>query len=105
MPYVKIQHLGRCVTLPSTYVKSFSVGVVAMVIYLVLIPAIWLAIPIFVGQLQAWMASLSRPGPLRGYSYAGSSHFSLKSPWFLAFAMVVFIASFFWEFRKLSRSM
>ena len=85
------------------YLKSFAVGVLALAVYLILIPAIWLTVPVLVEEFGAWIKSLTRPGPLRGYSFVGSSSLHVGSLWFLGLGLMIFAVSFFWEFRKLSR--
>ena len=67
-----------------SYLKSLGAGTVALILYLVLVPAI-----------KLWLISDYRD------RYFSVSHFRLRSPVFLAFAGLVFVAVSYWEFRRL----
>lgn len=94
------------------YVKSFAVGIFAVVIYAVLVPLTKvLIIPlsalyylILVDDLRKWHL-IARPNSPSGSVgvYGGSFH--LTSPLFLLFAALIFVGASYWKFRRLTRSL
>ena len=82
------------------YLKSLGVGILVLVVYLILVPALWLTAPILASRFKALLAS-SNTGTFRGHGYVVTSTFNLTSPLFLLFAGAVFLGSFYWNLRRL----
>jgi hypothetical protein len=72
-----------------TYLKSLVVGISALIFYLILVPAIALLLPLL----------LQITGQTDGFLIGAAFH--LRSPLFLAFAGLVFIAGIYWKFHRL----
>jgi hypothetical protein len=82
------------------YLKGLFVGAAALVLYAVLVAAL----PMLAALLGIWpgsaMGSNSGGGGFRGGAYTWTGSVNLTSPLFLAFAALIFIASFYWEFQR-----
>jgi hypothetical protein len=82
------------------YLKSLGVGTLALVLYLVLVPAISLLKPVVAGSVAMLLPKHTGPGGFRGSAYVGGSSFHLVSPLFLVLAGLVFVAGCYWEYHR-----
>jgi hypothetical protein len=63
------------------YLKSLGVGILALVVYLVIVPVMWVSVPLLGGWLKARLiSSRTAEGGFRGFVYVGGGSFHLTSP-------------------------
>ena len=93
------------------YLKSIVVGLLATVIYAVLVPVTKiLIIPLsivsyltVINTLRKWHV-IPRPNSFYGSSYMYPGVFHLSSPLYLSCGVLIFVAACYWEFRHLRRN-
>ena len=94
------------------YLKSIAVGLLATVIYAVLVPLTKiLVIPLsivsyltFIDTLRKWHV-IPNPNSYFGSAYTYARGFHLSSPLYLFFGALIFVAVCYWEFRRLRRNL
>jgi hypothetical protein len=84
------------------YLKGFFVGTSTLVLYVVLVPVMWLTGALLGGWLWSLMRLDAGPGAVSGGAYVGGSSFHVKSPIFLLGGVLIFIAGFYLEFHRLA---
>jgi hypothetical protein len=94
------------------YLKSLAVGLLASILYAVLVPVtkfviVPLSLPYYMAMivtLRSWHL-LPAPNSFSGqdYTLTYKASFSPASPIFLLFAVVILVAASYWQFRHLTR--